>query len=155
MDEIKNQINVVLIKILDCMNLGYSIEYSFTNSGRPSITAHIKIEEGANFLIGKGGENIKELETIVRLMIKNTGDVAISLDVNDYKHTKLASLLGVIEGVVGQVISTGKALALDPMSAYERRMVHMALATRAGISTESIGEGANRRIVIRPNIAKN
>ena len=49
-----------------------------------------------------------------------------------------------------QVLESGKELALEPMSAWQRRVVHMVISELSGLSSESVGEGRDRHIVIKP-----
>jgi len=104
------------------------------------------------FLIGKNGQSLKALEHIVRLWhIKNQiGPLVITVDVNDYKQSRTQFAIELARQALSRVRNTQKAEALAPMSAYERRIVHMELAACPDITTESIGEEPQRRIVIKP-----
>lgn len=107
--------------------------------------------ENARFLIGKDGQNLKSLEHIIRAMFikKMDGLANIVLDVNDYKKSRSSYIVDIARQAVMRVRSTQKAEALLPMSSYERRIVHMELASYPDIATESIGSDPQRRIVIK------
>ncbi len=113
-------------------------------------------EEG-RFLIGKNGQSLKSLEHIIRLAYAKIDPTpkAITVDVNDYKHSRAQYAIEAARQAVERVRNNQKAEALNPMSAYERRVVHMELAAYSDITTESIGEEPQRRIVIKPFSAIN
>ena len=69
---------------------------------------------------------------------------------NDYKKSKAQYAIELARAALARVRNSQKAEALIPMSAYERRVVHMELASCPDIITESIGEEPQRRIVIKP-----
>jgi len=104
------------------------------------------------FLIGKDGQNLRAFEHIVRAMyLKKTGEFkSIIMDVNDYRKSRTNYLVELAKQAVTRVRNTQKAEALLPMSAYERRVVHMELAMCPDIATESIGSEPQRRVVIKP-----
>ena len=85
------------------------------------------------------------------MFLKENKDVAgISVDVNDYKRSRASYVIDVAKQAVTKVRNTQKAEVLSPMSAYERRGVHMELASCPDIATESIGDEPNRKIIIKP-----
>ena len=74
----------------------------------------------------------------------------IDLDIQNYKKKKAEYLKELARSLADEVSLTKKEKNLDPMPAYERRIIHLELAERKDISTESIGEEPERKIVIRP-----
>jgi spoIIIJ-associated protein len=72
------------------------------------------------------------------------------LDVNSYLQDKNKSIINLAKSLAQQAVSEKRAVVMRPMSAYERRIVHMELAHNDKITTESMGEGEDRRVVIRP-----
>ena len=125
--------------------------------GDGAIVVSIQTLEGARFLIGKNGQNLKAMEHVLRAMLikpdclsgVGTKEGTIVLDVNDYRKSRASYLLDVAKQAVARVRNTQKAEALFPMSAYERRIVHMELAAYPDIATESIGFDPNRRVIIK------
>lgn len=117
-----------------------------------SVLVSIYTPENARFLIGKNGQNLKSLEQVLRAMFlkKMTDADSIVVDVNDYKKSRTSYVVDLARQAVTRVRSTQKAEALLPMAAYERRIVHMELASYPDIATESIGNEPQRRIVIKP-----
>lgn len=108
--------------------------------------------ENARFLIGKNGENLKALEHIIRAMLlKNNKEISgITLDVNDYKKSRASYVIELAKTTAARVRNTQRAEALCPMTAYERRVVHTELASCPDLSTESVGDEPQRRVVIKP-----
>ena len=91
------------------------------------------------------------MEHVLRaILVKDGREGTIVLDVNDYRKSRATFLIDVAKQAVARVRNTQKAEALFPMSAYERRIVHMELATCPDIATESIGVEPQRRIIIKP-----
>ncbi len=111
----------------------------------------IQSENDLGMLIGKNGQNIKAMEHILRLLTfkKLPEDASFVLDVNDYRKSRASYIVEQAKTVSERVRETKRAEALFPMSSYERRLVHMELASCADIVTESVGEEPNRRVVIR------
>jgi spoIIIJ-associated protein len=106
----------------------------------------------ANILIGQNGETLFEIQHLLKAMVnKNSSEpVFVDLDINGYKKKK-TDYLRELARVGADDVSLGRVKKiLAPMTAYERRVVHMELASRRDIKTESIGEGASRKIVISP-----
>jgi spoIIIJ-associated protein len=78
-------------------------------------------------------------------------NVNFSVDVEGYDDRRRQSLANLADRVASRVIKTGRSIELEPMSARERRIVHISLADQKGIQTESSGEGKDRRVVIQPS----
>ena len=95
--------------------------------------------ENSGILIGYRGETLYALQTILS-SVANKGlenRVTIRLDIENYKAKREKTLM-----------KTGKSITLEPMQAYERKIIHSALQDNKRISTNSIGEEPRRRIVI-------
>jgi len=89
------------------------------------------------------------LKAILRRQIDE--EFYIDIDINDYKKKKTEYLRELAISVADQVALGRRERALLPMSAYERRIIHLELSERKDVVTESTGEEPDRRIVIRPN----
>ena len=102
-------------------------------------------------LIGFRGRNLGAIQLILALMVKNQlGEwVKILLDINNYRTEQKERLTAMATGLAQKVLATGSPVVMANMSAYERRLCHMAIADMEGISSESEGEGEDRHIVIR------
>jgi spoIIIJ-associated protein len=101
-------------------------------------------------LIGRGGENLIALQQIVSAIVsKRVGhSVHVGVDIEGYRRKREDQLREMAERVAGRVRSTGHAVTLEPMLAFERRVVHLAVQGQEGVKTESVGIEPNRRVVI-------
>jgi len=108
--------------------------------------------EDLGILIGRRGQTLACLQYITRLMVtRQTGYAApLVLDVNGYKKCRYESLRTLAQHVAEQVEVSGKSCALEPMPAYERRIIHLALAEHPYVTTESVGFGDARKVVVLP-----
>ncbi len=104
----------------------------------------------ATDLIGHRGEGLKSLQHLVRLMIVREGrDENVLVDIEGYRHQQQESMVEQAKRKADEVAKTGRLSVLPPMSSYDRRLVHVALKERQDVVTESLGEGANRRVTIK------
>lgn len=103
-------------------------------------------------LIGRNGETLDALQTIIRLLSHQLGlaELRLSVDINGYRSQKEEDLVRFVKEVAARVVSTGQSETLRQMSSYERRLAHQAASEVAGVVSESTGEGTDRRITIRP-----
>jgi spoIIIJ-associated protein len=107
-------------------------------------------------LIGRRGETLAALQLLVNLITyKQTGEhERIVVDVEGYRGRREENLRSMAERIAEQVHGTGRPVMLEAMPPNERRIVHMALADFSDLSTESTGEGDQRRVVISLKTAK-
>lgn len=115
-----------------------------------SLNIGIFIRDG-DFYIGEEGRNIWAFETILRLLIKKqTGNISIvHLDINNYRESKNETLRELAKKAARRARFYKTPVALEAMSAYDRRIIHTELAVHPDIRTESAGEGINRRVVVK------
>lgn len=102
-------------------------------------------------LIGRRGQTLACLQYLVRLIVghQTKAWVLIVIDVEGYKQRRNEALRALAWRLAEQVTARKVPFTLEPMLAYERRIIHLALADHADVTTESIGEGEVRRVVIR------
>lgn len=114
-------------------------------------TFDIQIED-AKFLIGEKGRNLDALNFIVKaIILKKFKEIPrFLIDINNYKKERINTLKELAKTVAQRVTLTKTPFELPPMSAFERRIIHLELSTHPNIKTESQGEGINRHIVIKP-----
>ena len=105
-----------------------------------------------NILIGHNGNTLRALETIVsqKIQVEIGVHFVVSLDVENYKDKKIASIERLAKRVAREVSKTKVAAKLENMNAYERRIVHNILTNFKGVTTQSEGEEPNRHVVISP-----
>ena len=107
--------------------------------------------EGLGVIIGHRGETLDALQHIVSLAANNAGGYfKVTLNIGDYREKREQTLVSLATRVAEQVKRNSRNRALEPMSAYERRIIHTAVQEIEGVSSASIGEGKNRRVVIFP-----
>ncbi len=106
----------------------------------------------AGRLIGHHGETLRAIQHIVNMMVraKTRERVYVSVDIAGYKQARAEALTAQALASADKAVSEGEKQELRPMTPAERRVVHMALAERSDVTTESAGEGADRRVVIVP-----
>jgi spoIIIJ-associated protein len=111
--------------------------------------------EGDDFavLIGRGGVTLDALQDLTRAAVHTkTGERAIlTLDIGGYRDRQRTRLEERAKEIAESVRSTGAPVSLEPMSSYERLIVHQALANEVGITTSSSGEEPDRFVVVSPS----
>lgn len=130
------------------LNQGVSIEIITKDDGGYKI-----ILEGENnaILIGKGGQNLKAISTVLRGAVNTTfkDRFEILVDVGHYREDRYRKVKKLAMHVAKEVQKSHIDVALDPMSADERKVIHEYLKDMSNIKTESEGEGKDRRLVIK------
>jgi spoIIIJ-associated protein len=103
-------------------------------------------------LIGRRGENLSQLQYMVNLIMNRNSEtwVRVILDIEGYRTRREESLINLAERVARQVARNRRPIALEPMPANERRIVHMTLKSQPGVTTSSSGEGSMRRVTVFP-----
>ena len=114
----------------------------------------VKFEvEDPGLLIGRNGENILLLEHIVRRITnkhsKEESPMRIMVDVNRYRKHRMEALRELAKQAADEARFSQRVVEFEPMPAYERRIVHVALAERPDVITESVGEGFERHVTVR------
>lgn len=121
------------------------------NEGERHFFITIKTEE-TGLLIGRHGETINSLQLILGVILyKKYGKwVRVILDVGNYRETREKNLREMVERIAAEVENTNEPVILPYLSPYERRLVHMMLSENPKITSESSGEGKDRRVTIKP-----
>ena len=130
---------------------GMGVECNLEVSTKENTTT-IKIYSSNNpMIIGKNGQNLEALTIIVRQFIKNIcyNGPRIVLDVEDYKDRQNKRLERLAKNLARDVVRTKVDIEMDSMNSYDRRIVHNVLTNFRGVTTESVGEEPNRKVVIR------
>ena len=115
------------------------------------ITLNVKGDD-LGILIGRRGQTLASLQHIVRLIVahQTKAQVPVVIDVEGYKERRYEALQALALRMAEQVKAKRRPFALEPMPAYERRIIHLALADDPDVATESVGEGETRKVVISP-----
>ena len=112
---------------------------------------YVTLKEGeAAKLIGYRGETLNAMQTILSAIASKGIDkkAHIILDIEDYREKRKKALEELADKLARTVIRTGKQVTLEPMSAYERKMIHNRLQDSQRVKTYSIGEEPYRKVVI-------
>jgi spoIIIJ-associated protein len=131
-----------------------SLEFEVSVQGvkDSTISVNLKTEEPQLF-IGERGQNLMDIQRLLRMVVnkqlKPEQPYFVDLDINDYKKKKVEYLKELARTTADEVSLTKEPKELIPMSAYERRVVHMEVSTRTDVLAESVGEEPERRIVIK------
>jgi spoIIIJ-associated protein len=104
------------------------------------------------FLIGRRGDHLAQLQYMVNLLSnKRIGDwTRVIIDIEGYRARREEALVGLADRVARQVSRSRRSIMLEPMPPNERRIVHLCLRQNPDVTTESTGEGSNRRITVHP-----
>lgn len=133
--------------LLDIADLDGDIEITVEND-RPNLV----IEGGdLSHLVGREGEVLDAIQELTRLAVQtSTGDRSrLMLDIDGFRAEKRESLIKLAERSAEEVKESGKALKLDPMNAFERKIIHDTIQ-KLGLTSESEGEDPDRCVIIQP-----
>jgi spoIIIJ-associated protein len=110
-------------------------------------------ERDSGLLIGRRGETLHQLQFLVNLMVsrKLRRWPYLLVDVEHYRHRRDDSLRDLAHRMADRVSHTQRPITLEAMSAYERRIIHLALRDESLVVTQSTGEGDSRKVVIYPS----
>ena len=106
-----------------------------------------------SYLIGYRGETLNALQTVISSIINkdHAEKIRVYVDINGYRQKRIKTLEELALKVSKTVLRTGKPIALEPMTAYERKIIHSALQSNDKVTTFSKGEEPYRKIVIDIN----
>jgi spoIIIJ-associated protein len=137
----------VLQHILRYMNIHATVQVRSTNP----LTLNVQgMHQNLGLLIGRRGETLTALQLLVNLIVshRTRHRMRIIVDAENYRMRREDNLRSLALRVAQQVRNYRRSIALEAMPPHERRIVHLALSDSMDISTESIGEGDERRVVI-------
>ena len=146
----------VLETLLDLMGVKASVELHtepFVEEEEAAAPIALDIKgDDLGILIGRRGQSLSCLQYIVRLIITHQRQawVPIVIDVEGYKQRRYESLRALAWRIAEQVKVMGVPFTLEPMPAYERRIIHLTLANQPDVTTQSVDEGEARKVVILP-----
>ena len=105
--------------------------------------------DGLGIVIGHRGETLDALQHLVSLAARTkAGYYKITLNIGDYRERREDALVSLAKRIAAGVLKTGRGKALEPMNPYERRIIHTTIQEIEGVTSASLGEGENRRVVI-------
>ena len=128
------------------------VHLTFESKIRDSQITIKMYSDNNKILIGKNGQTLKALTTVVKQVVYNNIKTYpyIVLDVEDYKEKRIKYLERLAKNLAKEVAETKNPVELENMNSYERRVIHNVLTDNNKVYTESIGEEPERHIVIKP-----
>lgn len=131
--------------------MDFEVEREFISQNDLTLSIHLKSEE-PQILIGDGGQTLLDIQHLLKAILKRKikENFYLDLDINDYKGKKIEYLKEMARSLADEVALMKKEKILPAMRAFERRIIHLELAGRQDVTTESIGEEPERKIVIKP-----
>ena len=138
------QLKQTIEQILNASGLNFSLD---ADSETNRINIFIHEEDLVSKFLPK---LVFDLEHLVKIIAKRLGIEKINVDVNNYKRERERLIAELAKAAARKVLAEKKDVELPVMNAYERRIVHVELATRPDVKTESVGEGAERHIIVKP-----
>jgi len=144
-EEIKKIINQFFEK------MGIKIELESIEKKDSVFFVNLRSNEN-EILLGKDGETLNKIQKVLNAIIKRKVDeeIFLELDVLGYKKRKTEYLEELAKNLADEVILTKKEKVLPPMSAKERRIIHLILSQRKDVKSESFGQEPERRVIIKP-----
>lgn len=150
-----NKIKTAAQEFFRRMDLG--IEVDIKPPQDLTIPIDLKVDE-PQILIGEGGQTLAEVQRLLKIILRkkvSQEPFYINIDINEYKKKKAEYLKEMARTTADEVVLIKKEKYLPPMPAFERRVIHLELADRADVVTESLGQGSQRYIAIKLAIDKN
>ncbi|MGH2739549.1 MAG: RNA-binding cell elongation regulator Jag/EloR [Actinomycetota bacterium] len=137
--------------LLNAMDVKAEIDYDEVDGVMYVDIVGIDEESDMALLIGKHGQTLDALQELLRTAVqRKTGErCRVMLDIEDYRKRRRAKISERARDVAVAVKRTGKQQKLEPMSSFERKVVHDTVAEIGGVETISMGEDPERRVVIR------
>jgi spoIIIJ-associated protein len=137
--------------LLDRMGVAADVEHDVVDGVMYVDILGAQDDEGMGILIGRHGQTLEALQDLVRAAVqRRTEDrCRVMVDVEDYRKRRRAQLAAKARETAKRVKRTGRQERLEPMNAYERKVVHDAAGEIAGVETASEGEDPERRVVVR------
>lgn len=146
-DKPEDMVRGVVDEILTRMKIDYQINGIEHQEGRVRINI---IGKDMGLLIGRKGETLNAVQFIVGLIVNRNREekIRVMLDVEDYRKKREDSLEALALRLSDKVKKTRKNVVMRPMTSQERRIVHTTLQSDPSITTYSMGDEPNRKVVI-------
>jgi len=131
------------------VNVKFDVSYEKENE---ALVVNIDAEDETGLLIGRKGETLSSLQMILGTILKNkTGEwVRVLVNVGDYREKEEGYLKNLAETAAARAKETGEAQPLYNLKPGQRRIIHLFLATDNEVETESLGEGEERYLLVKP-----
>ncbi len=150
----KEAIQKIITDVLSL--LGFDVENAFRElldeeTGDVDLVCALTTAHDSQFLIGHHGANLFALEHMIHTIAHAQGiTTRFRIDINDYREGKKKMFFHIADKAAEEAAREKKPVILRPMNGYERRLIHTHLAKNTHVTTESIGEGTERKVVVKP-----
>jgi len=147
--DIEGIVDEVVKVVMDCLDVSYRI---FTEEQGDSIYINVETAGVDGLLIGRKGDTLNSLQHLIgRIVSKRMGGYQrLTLDVGGYLKNRYEILKQKAIKAADKAKKLGKEVALEPMKASERRIVHLTLANVEGVTTYTVGNGDLRKVYVSP-----
>ena len=147
-DKLIKVIEKKAVKLIEL--LGSKAEVDVTKK-EDSFFINLKADDETGLLIGRHGETINSIQAILAISLrKELGEKRIFVNVGDWREKQEEKLKEMAEQIYQRVIDTGEAQPIYSLSPSQRRIIHISLSEKKDVETESIGEGENRYLLVKP-----
>ena len=152
----KEEVNKTIKEYLLFLVHGLGLDGNIETKTRDDILTFNIVSKDNPILIGKNGRTIEAMQNLTIAMLNKelSSYYRFIVDVNDYKLKRKARLEKLAKYTAKDVAKTKIEVKLEPMNAYERRIIHNVLSNSKDVTTESTGEEPNRSVVIKPKELK-
>ncbi len=137
--------------LLEAMGLDADVDPALVDGTMYVDVWGAEASEGMGILIGRHGHTLDALQELVRSVVQRQVEerCRVVVDVEDYRKRRRSLIIRRARDVARRVLKSGRPEALEPMTAFERKIVHDAVAEVGGLETASDGEEPNRRVVVK------
>jgi spoIIIJ-associated protein len=153
-NELINLTEETISKLLFHMNLQAQVSAHYEETDREDRrTIHVDVRgDDLSILIGRHSETLNAFQYVASLMVGKGVQqwVQLVVDVEGYRSRRERQLRQMARRMAEQVVKTGRRQVLEPMSANERRIIHLELREHPAVTTESVGEDPYRKVTIIP-----
>jgi spoIIIJ-associated protein len=147
-----NEEKILIKTITDFFTkIGFVVGVEVYSQGGIGQVANIIIDD-AGFFIGQKGLTLEAIQHLIRMLVNKQNKenpFIFNIDINNYKKNKLESLKILTEQTARRVLIEKAPITLHPMTAFERKIIHTNLQQFSDLTSESIGEEDNRRVIIK------
>lgn len=144
----QKEIKEIVEKFLSTLSVDAAVSISPNEEG---VDVLLETEE-SGIVIGRRGESLEALQLLLSLAVsKKIGNfVRVSLEVGDYRKNRNEMLVRMAEEAKEQALSEQREISLPELKSWERRVIHMLLQNDPEVTSESIGEGKERVLLVKP-----
>lgn len=136
----------LLAELLAKMGIDATVEQ---REDDPALLEIVELDDPA-LLIGHKGEGVRSLQHVLRVMTARAGGAPTAIvDIDGYRRKQQDRLKETARRKAEEVKQSGRLSVMPPMTSYERRLIHMEVKEVDGVVTESVGQGGDRRVMIK------